>query len=160
MTGWRCGWAVGPAALVSACNAIQSHSTSNVCSITQKAVEAGLRGPQACVTEMLDEYRRRRDRLFEWLSADPRIGLRKPAGAFYMFPDVGDFLSPDGYRTSAELAAALLSDAHVALTPGEAFDAPGFLRISYATSMQELERGSQRILEFLATRTGVRAASA
>jgi aspartate aminotransferase len=160
MTGWRCGWAVGPAPLIAACNAIQSHSTSNVCSITQKAVEAGLRGPQDCITEMLDEYRRRRDRLYEWLSADPRIGLRKPAGAFYMFPDVGEFLSPDGYRTSAELAAALLNDAHVALTPGEAFDAPGFLRISYATSMKELERGSQRILEFLATRTGARAASA
>ena len=159
MTGWRCGWAVGPAALVGACNAIQSHSTSNVCSITQKAVEAGLRGPQECVTEMLDEYRRRRDRLYGWLSADARIGLRKPAGAFYMFPDVSEFLSPDGYRTSADLATGLLNDAHVAVTPGEAFDAPGFLRISYATSMKELERGSERILEFLATRTGARAAS-
>jgi aspartate aminotransferase len=159
MTGWRCGWAVGPAPLVNACNAIQSHSTSNVCSITQKAVEAALRGPQECVTEMLDEYRRRRDRLYGLLSADPRIGLRKPAGAFYMFPDVSDFLSPDGFRTSADLATALLNDAHVAVTPGEAFDAPGFLRISYATSMKELERGSERILEFLATRTGARAAS-
>jgi aspartate aminotransferase len=160
MTGWRCGWSVGPAAVIGACNAIQSHSTSNVCSITQKAVEAALRGPQECVTEMLDEYRRRRDTLYGWLSADPRIGLRKPAGAFYMFPDVSEFLSPDGFRTSADLATALLNDAHVALTPGEAFDAPGFLRISYATSMKELERGSQRILEFLATRTGVGAASA
>ena len=159
MTGWRCGWAVGPTALVSACNAIQSHSTSNVCSITQKAVEAALRGPQECVTEMLDEYRRRRDSLFSWLSAEPRIGLRKPSGAFYMFPDVSEFLSPEGYRTSAELATALLKDARVALTPGEAFDAPGFLRISYATSMKELERGSQRILEFLATRAGARAAT-
>jgi len=159
MTGWRCGWAVGPAALVNACNAIQSHSTSNVCSITQKAVEAALRGPQDCVTEMLDEYRRRRDQLAEWLSAEPRIGLKKPAGAFYLFPDVSEFLSPDGIRTSAELATALLADARVALTPGEAFDAPGYIRISYATSMKELERGSQRILEFLATRTGVRAAS-
>jgi aspartate aminotransferase len=159
MTGWRCGWAVGPAPLVNACNAIQSHSTSNVCSITQKAVEAALRGPQECVTEMLDEYRRRRDQLCTWLSADPRIGLTKPAGAFYLFPDVSELLSPDGFRTSAELAASLLADAHVALTPGEAFDAPGFLRISYATSMKELERGSQRILEFLATRTGARAAS-
>ena len=70
-----------------------------------------------------------------------------------------DFLSPDGFRTSSDLAAALLSDSHVAVTPGEAFDAPGFLRISYATSMKELERGSQRILEFLATRVGARAAS-
>jgi aspartate aminotransferase len=159
MTGWRCGWAVGPSALVNACNAIQSHSTSNVCSITQKAVEAGLRGPQDCITGMLDEYRRRRDQLCTWLSAEPRIGLRKPSGAFYLFPDVSEFLSPDGFRTTSELAAALLSDSHVALTPGEAFDAPGFLRISYATSMKELERGSQRILEFLASRVGARAAS-
>jgi aspartate aminotransferase len=159
MTGWRCGWVVGPKPLISACNAIQSHSTSNACSISQRAAEAALRGPQDCVTEMLDEYRRRRDRLYEWLSADPRIRMVKPAGAFYMFPDVSEFLSPDGIRTSGDLAAALLSEAHVALTPGEAFDAPGFLRISYATSMQELERGSQRILEFLASRS-VGAASA
>jgi aspartate aminotransferase len=158
MTGWRCGWVVGPAALISACNAIQSHSTSNACSISQRAAEAALRGPQTCVTEMLDEYRRRRDQLYTWLSADPRMRLVKPAGAFYMFPDVSEFLSPDGIRTSAELATALLSEARVALTPGEAFDAPGFVRISYATSMKELERGSQRILEFLASRS-VRAAS-
>jgi aspartate aminotransferase len=159
MTGWRCGWIVAPAALVSACNAIQSHSTSNACSISQRAAEAALRGPQDCVTAMLDEYKVRRDRLYEWLSADPKIRLRKPDGAFYMFPDVSEYLSPDGIRTSAELATALLNEARVALTPGEAFDAPGFLRISYATSMKELERGSQRILEFLATRSGVRAAS-
>jgi aspartate aminotransferase len=159
MTGWRCGWAIAPAELIAACNAIQSHSTSNVCSISQRAAEAALRGPQDCVTEMLDEYRRRRDRLCEWLSADSRLKMVKPAGAFYMFPDVSEYLSPDGIRTTAELATALLNDARVALTPGEAFDAPGFLRISYATSMKELERGSQRILEFLATRSGVRAAS-
>jgi aspartate aminotransferase len=159
MTGWRCGWAVAPAELIAACNAIQSHSTSNACSISQRAAEAALRGPQDCVTGMLDEYRRRRDRLYDWLSADSRLRMVKPAGAFYMFPDVSEYLSPDGIRTSAELATALLNDARVALTPGEAFDAPGFLRISYATSMKELERGSQRILEFLATRSGVRAAS-
>src|SRR3954454_14987074 len=94
MTGWRCGWVVGPASLVSACNAIQSHSTSNACSISQRAAEAALRGPQDCVTEMLDEYRRRRDKLYEWLSADPRIRMTKPSGAFYMFPDVSEFLSP------------------------------------------------------------------
>jgi aspartate aminotransferase len=70
MTGWRCGWALAPAALISAANAIQSHSTSNVCSISQKAAEAALRGPQECVTEMLDEYRRRRDQLYEWLAVD------------------------------------------------------------------------------------------
>ena len=76
-----------------------------------------------------------------------------------MFPDVSEFLSPDSMRTSSDLANALLNDARVALTPGEAFDAPGFVRISYATSMKELERGSQRILEFLATRVPARAAS-
>jgi aspartate aminotransferase len=149
MTGWRCGWAMAPSALISAANALQSHSTSNVCSISQKAAEAALRGPQECVTEMLDDYRRRRDQLFEWLSADPRIRLVKPAGAFYMFPDVSEFLSPDAIRTSAELATALLDKVQVAVTPGEAFDAPGFLRLSYAASLTELERGSKRILQYL-----------
>jgi aspartate aminotransferase len=149
MTGWRCGWALAPAALISAANAIHSHSTSNVCSISQKAAEAALRGPQECVTEMLDEYRRRRDQLYEWLAVDSRIRLAKPAGAFYMFPDVSEFLSPDAIRTSAELAAALLEHVLVAVTPGEAFDAPGFIRISYATSIAELERGSNRILQYL-----------
>ena len=149
MTGWRCGWAMAPPALIGAANALQSHSTSNACSISQKAAEAALRGPQQCVTEMLEEYRRRRDRLFEWLSADPRIRLVKPAGAFYMFPDVSEFLSPDAIRTSAELATALLDNVQVAVTPGEAFDAPGFLRLSYAASLTELERGSTRILQYL-----------
>ncbi len=150
MTGWRCGWSLGPAAVIAACNAIQSHSTSNASSISQKAAEAALRGPQTCVTEMLDEYRHRRDRLASWLAADSRIRLVKPAGAFYLFPDISEVLSPDGIRTSAELATALLNDARVAVTPGEAFDAPGFLRLSYATSMHELERGTNRLLEFLA----------
>jgi aspartate aminotransferase len=149
MTGWRCGWILAPAALVSACNALQSHSTSNVCSITQKAVVAALNGPQACVTDMLDEYRRRRDQLCAWLAEEPRLRLVKPEGAFYLFPDVSDFLSPDGVRTTADLAQALLDDVRVALTPGEAFDAPGFVRISYATSMGELERGATRIIEYV-----------
>ena len=149
MTGWRCGWTVGPAAVVSACNALQSHSTSNVCSITQKAVVAGLNGPQECVTEMLDEYRRRRDQLCTWLGEEPRLRLVKPAGAFYLFPDVSDFLSPDGVRTSAELAQSLLDGPRVALTPGEAFDAPGFVRLSYAASMEDLERGAKKIIDHL-----------
>jgi aspartate aminotransferase len=149
MTGWRCGWTIAPREIVSASNALQSHSTSNVCSISQKAAEAALRGPQSCVTEMLDEYRTRRDQLYDWLTADPRIRLTRPAGAFYMFPDISEFLSPDGIRTSADLATALLNDARVAVTPGEAFDAPGFLRLSYAASLQELRRGTDRIFEFL-----------
>ena len=149
MTGWRCGWAIGPAAVIGACNALQSHSTSNACSITQRAVEAALTGPQDCVTAMLDEYRHRRDRLCEWLAVEPRLRLVKPAGAFYLFPDVSEFLSPDGIRTSAELGDALLKDARVAITPGEAFDAPGFIRISYATSLDVLQRGTERIIEYV-----------
>jgi aspartate aminotransferase len=149
MTGWRCGWTVGPAAVVSACNALQSHSTSNVCSITQKAVVAGLNGPQDCVTDMLDEYRRRRDQLCTWLGEEPRIRLVKPAGAFYLFPDVSDFLSPDGIRTTSELAQSLLDGPRVAVTPGEAFDAPGFLRLSYAASMEDLKRGADKLIAHL-----------
>jgi aspartate aminotransferase len=149
MTGWRCGWALGPAALISACNALQSHSTSNVCSITQKAAVAALTGPQACVTEMLDEYRGRRDQLCEWLSVEPRLRVQKPEGAFYLFVDVSEFLSPDGLRTTGDFAQSMLDEARVALTPGEAFDAPGFVRISYAASRAELKRGADRIVEFV-----------
>jgi aspartate aminotransferase len=149
MTGWRCGWAVAPAAVVGACNALQSHSTSNVCSITQKAVVSALTGAQTCVTEMLDEYRRRRDQLCTWLSEEPRLRVIKPAGAFYLFIDVSDFLSPDGVRTSADLAQALLDEQRVAITPGEAFDAPGFIRLSYATSLEELKRGTDRIIAYV-----------
>jgi aspartate aminotransferase len=149
MTGWRCGWAVAPAPLVSACNALQSHSTSNVCSITQKAAVAALNGSQDCVTDMLDEYRVRRDQLCVWLAQEPRLRVIKPAGAFYLFIDVSDFLSPDGVRTSADLAQALLDDQRVAITPGEAFDAPGFIRLSYATSLGELERGVERIISYV-----------
>jgi len=149
MTGWRCGWAIGPAAVIAACNALQSHATSNVCSITQKATVAALTGPQECVTAMLDEYRSRRDQLCRWLSREPRLRFVTPEGAFYLFIDVSDFLSADGLRTSAALAQSLLDHARVAVTPGEAFDAPGFLRLSYATSLAELERGTRKIIEHL-----------
>jgi aspartate aminotransferase len=152
MTGWRCGWQIGPAAVISASGALQSHSTSNVTSITQKAAVAALTGSQAPVTAMLDEYRKRRDALHGWLTADPRIRCLKPAGAFYMFVDIGDLLSPDGYRTSSAFVDALLEETRVAVTPGEAFDAPGFIRISYATSMENLREGSRRILEFAKAR--------
>jgi aspartate aminotransferase len=149
MTGWRCGWALAPAAVIAACSAIQSHSTSNVSSITQHAAITALTASQAPVREMLDEYRRRRDSLFDWLMVDPRLRCRKPAGAFYMFIDISEVLSIDGFRTSNDFAQALLDEARVAVTPGEAFDAPGFIRISYATSMETLREGSTRLLEFV-----------
>ena len=149
MTGWRCGWALGPAEVIGAANALQSHSTSNVCSISQKATVAALNGPDDTVAAMLAEYRRRRDQLHAWLTADPRIRCIKPAGAFYLFVDISALLSPDGVRTSAEFAERLLHEAHVALTAGEAFEAPGFLRISYATSMAQLREGTDRIFAFI-----------
>ena len=150
MTGWRCGWALGPADVISASNALQSHSTSNVCSISQKATVAALNAPADTVTAMLEEYRVRRDQLHAWLTADPRIQCVKPNGAFYLFIDISALLTPDGIRTSAEFAERLLHEAHVALTAGEAFEAPGFLRISYATSMAQLKEGVARIQAFIA----------
>ena len=150
MTGWRCGWALGPTQLIAGANAVQSHSTSNVSSITQRAAVAALTGPQTAVTEMLREYRTRRDQLIAWLAAEPRIKVVPPGGAFYLFPDISELLSPEGVRTSAAFAAQLLADAHVAVTAGEAFDAPGFLRISYATSLSRLEEGADRLKTFIA----------
>lgn len=155
MTGWRCGWVLGPPSVIAACSAVQSHATSNVCSITQRAALSALTGPQDCVTDMLNDYRVRRDQASVWLQEDARISLVKPDGAFYLFPDISGVLSPDGLRTSADLAHALLTDAHVAVTPGEAFDAPGFLRISYATSIERLRDGISRILDFLKTDTRI-----
>jgi aspartate aminotransferase len=157
MTGWRGGWAMGPAPVIAASAAIQSHSTSNVSSITQKAVVNALTGSQAPVTAMLDEYRKRRDQLCEWLAVDPRLRCQRPAGAFYMFVDVSDLLSVDGFRTSLDFADALLAESRVAVTPGEAFDAPGFIRVSYATSVENLREGSTRLLEFVRTHQAVAA---
>jgi len=148
MTGWRCGWALGPRDAIAACNAIQSHSTSNAASISQHAALAALEGPQACVGEMLAQYRRRRDLIIELLTADGRITCVTPSGGFCLFPDVSALLSPDGIRTSAELAAALLARVHVVVTAGEAFDAPGFVRLSYATSEDRLREGAARIARF------------
>jgi len=148
MTGWRCGWMVGPTPVVQAANALQSHSTSNVNSITQRAAVAALTGPQDCVGEMLDEYKRRRDQVLAWLGEEPRLRCGVPQGAFYVFPDISDFLSPDRVRTSIDFADGLLRDDHVVTTAGEAFDAPGYLRLSYATSLETLREGITRLIAF------------
>ncbi len=149
MTGWRCGWAIGPTALVQACNAVQSHSTSNVNSITQLAAIAALTGPQDCVAEMRAEYRQRREQVLAWLGEEPRLQCPTPPGAFYLFPSVSEFLSPASLRTSQDVTDRLLAESHVILTPGEAFDAPGFVRLSYATSLDKLRLGVTRLIEFL-----------
>lgn len=150
MTGWRCGWAIGPKALIAQCNVLQGHSTSNINSITQKAGIAALTGPQDEVTVMLDDYRRRRDAVHGWLTADPRIVCVKPSGAFYLFPYVADLLSPTGIKTTSELAEAMLKEVAVAITPGEGFDAPGFFRLSHATSIERLREGVDRMFAFIA----------
>ena len=149
MTGWRCGWAVGPRELVGQCNVVQGHSTSNINSITQKAAIAALTGSQDSVTMMLNEYRKRRDAVHGWLTEDPRFVCVKPGGAFYLFPYIADLLSPAGIRSSGEFAEALLKEVSVAVTPGEGFDAPGYFRLSYATSIERLKEGCDRIKSFV-----------
>ena len=94
MTGWRCGWAIGPAPFIAPCNALQGHSTSNVSSITQKAAIAALTGPQESVTQDARRVSRRRDTVCAWLTEDPRFTCVKPRGAFYLFPYVADALEP------------------------------------------------------------------
>jgi len=149
MTGWRCGWALGPASLIRAVNAIQSHSTSNTCSITQRAAVSALTESQECVNAMLSEYRARRDMSMEWFQGESMFRVVQPAGAFYLFPDISSALRIEGPRTSLEFADRLLSEAHVAVTAGEAFDAPGFLRLSFATSMERLKEGFGRLRRFV-----------
>jgi aspartate aminotransferase len=152
MTGWRCGWILGSKEVVSAANTLQGHSTSNVASISQRAAAQALTGSQEPVTQMLNEYRGRRDQLMDWFSADPRFECVKPAGAFYLFPRITKVLESTGIASSAEFSEVLLNEARVALTAGEGFDAPGFLRISYATSLDRLREGTTRILEFVKKR--------
>ncbi len=147
MTGWRAGWTIAPKDLTTAFNVIQGHSTSNITSFVQKAGVVALNGPQEGVTEMLNEYRRRRDAIHGWLTAHPGIKCVKPRGAFYLFPDISDLLA-GSVRSSADFAQGLIEKEHVAVTPGEGFDAPGYLRISYATSMEQLREGATRILRF------------
>ena len=149
MTGWRCGWMAGPKAVVDAASALQSHETSNANSIAQKAVLVALTGPQDCVTAMRDEYQARRDALQRWLGdEEPRLSAVTPHGAFYLLPSVAAFLSPDRCPTSLDFAAGLLERERVLVTPGEAFYAPGYIRLSYATSLERLREGTTRLIRF------------
>ena len=147
MTGWRTGWTIAPASLTKQFNTIQGQTTSNITSIAQKALVAALTGPQEPVAKMRDEFRSRRDSIHGWLTANPGIRCVKPKGAFYLFPNVEGLLT-DSVRSSLDFAQQLLEKEHVVVTPGEAFDAPGYLRISYATSMEQLREGADRMLRF------------
>ena len=147
MTGWRAGWTIAPAALTKVFNTIQGQTTSNITSVTQKALVAALSGSQEPVAAMRDEFRRRRDSFHGWLTANAAIQCVKPKGAFYLFPNISGLLT-DTVSTSLDFAQQLLEKEHVVVTPGEAFDAPGYLRISYATSMERLREGADRMLRF------------
>ena len=147
MTGWRAGWTIAPASLTKMFNTIQGQTTSNITSVTQKALIAAVSGSQDPVAAMRDEFRRRRDSIHGWLTANPGIQCVKPKGAFYLFPNISGLLT-DTVGSSLEFASQLLEKEHVVVTPGEAFDAPGYLRISYATSMERLREGADRMLRF------------
>ena len=149
MTGWRCGWSIAPKDVTAQFNVVLGQSTSNITSITQKAALAAIKGPQDAVFEMLDQYRTRRDSIHGWLTAHPGIVCQKPQGAFYLLPDISRLLSPDRIRTSAEFAHALIEQEKVVVVPGEAFHAPGYIRISYATSLERLREGATRMLRFV-----------
>jgi aspartate aminotransferase len=149
MTGWRIGFGLVPQSIVGAMTKLQSHSTSNPTSISQKAAVEALRGPQESVQVMLAEYRKRRDYVVQRLRAIPGVQCAEPRGAFYAYPNVSIVLGKNGITNTLVLAERLLQESHVAVVPGEAFGTDKHVRISYATSMTELERGLNRIHEFI-----------
>ncbi len=153
MTGWRIGYAAGPVEIIKAMTKIQSQSTSNPTSIAQKAAVAALRGPKDCVEEMREEFEKRRNYLVEELNKIPGISCKMPQGAFYAFPNVKELLGKKiasyELKTSMDLSIYLLEQAQVALVPGSAFGAEGYIRISYATSIDNLIKGIERIKKVL-----------
>jgi aspartate aminotransferase len=159
MTGWRIGYALAPEALIQAIIKIQSQSTSNPSSIAQYAALEAMRGTMDAVPPMLAEYTKRRKRIVEGLRAIPGITCEWPGGAFYAFPNISSHLGEGKNalaRTCTDLSKLLLEKAHVALVPGEAFGAPGYLRLSYATSLERIDEGLRRLERFF---TRVEAAS-
>jgi aspartate aminotransferase len=149
MTGWRIGYAAGPKEVVSAMGIAQSQSTSNPTSIAQKAAVAALRGPQACVEAMAEEFDRRRRYMMDRLNRMEGVTCRVPQGAFYAFPRVDHYFGRGrqgrAIRGSVDLADYLLEEAHVALVAGAPFGDDRYLRLSYATSMEEMTKGLDRV---------------
>jgi aspartate aminotransferase len=148
MTGWRIGFALAPKPLIDAMGKLQSHTTSNPASISQKAAIEALTGSQDSIPIMLAEYRRRRDYVVGRLRAIPGVTINEPKGAFYVYPNVS-VAYRNGIANSPQFSDRLLNQAHVAVVPGEAFGTDDHVRISYATSMKELERGLDRIDQFI-----------
>ena len=154
MTGWRIGWTLAPQELTAAMDNLQSQETSNPCSISQYAAIAALNGPQDCVETMRNEFGRRRAYTLGRIRALPGISLPDPGGAFYAFFNVSPYFGkPLGKGTivnnSTDFCGALLEEAHVALVSGDAFGAPGFVRLSFATGLEVLEAGCDRLAKFL-----------
>jgi len=153
MTGWRVGYAVGPKAVIAAMTRLQSHATSNAASICQKAAVEALLGPQDSVASMKKEFRKRRDYMVERLNKIPDICCYKPQGAFYVFPNIsallGKTIRGKKMNNSADLADLLLEESKVALVPGVAFGVEENVRLSYATSMEQIKEGLDRIENIL-----------
>ena len=150
MTGWRIGYIAGPEALVKAMKKIQSQSTSNPTSISQYAAEAALNGSQECVQEMLSAFKVRHDYVVKALNELPGVECIESDGTFYAFPSFKGAMEATGCTTDVEFAEKMLIEAEVALVPGSAFGTPGHMRLSYATSMQNLETAIARLAKALA----------
>jgi aspartate aminotransferase len=151
MTGWRLGYALAPVQIVNAMQKLQSQSTSNPTSIVQKAAVAALSGPQERVEEMRREYIQLRDHIVNGLNAIPGVKCTMPEGAFYAFPNISSFFGRSGLKSAASVADKLLKEAHVATVPGEGFGTSDHIRISYATSIKELDRGLEKMRKFFAS---------
>lgn len=149
MTGWRAGFALGPKAIISAMSKLQSQSTSNTASMVQQASIAALTASQDCVSEMRADYIKLRDQILTGFKTIPGLTCTVPQGAFYVYPNVKAFLGKGGVQTVSDLAAKLLSDAHVVVVPGEAFGTHEHIRISYAVSGDVIDKGVERIREYL-----------
>ena len=147
MTGWRIGYALAPQPLIAAMTKLQSQSTSNPTSIAQYAALAAMRGPMDSVPTMLAEYARRRERIVAGLRAIPGVTCTAPQGAFYVFPNISAHYNAE-MPNDMVVSKLLLEREHVALVPGEAFGAPGFLRLSYATSLDRIDEGLRRMGRF------------
>ncbi len=151
MTGWRIGYAAGPREIIKAMSAIQSQSTSNPTSIAQKAAVEALKGPQDSIKRMIEEFDRRRKYIVDELRSIPDISCIMPAGAFYVFPKIDSLFGKrfSGYviENSSTLSMYLLKEVFVATVPGSAFGDDRYIRLSYATSMENIKRGLQRIRE-------------
>jgi aspartate aminotransferase len=147
MTGWRLGYVLAPQPLVAAITKLQGQSTSNPTSITQYAALAAMRGPMDSVANMLSEYARRRERIVTGLRAIPGVTCTAPQGAFYVFPNISAHYNTE-MPNDMVVSKLLLEREHVALVPGEAFGAPGFLRLSYATSLDRIDEGLRRLSRF------------